>query len=97
MVVPTGKKVRLLLTSEDVIHAWWIPAFGVKQDAIPGFIKETWFKVDKPGIYRGQCAELCGVGHAFMPTVVQAMPPQQYTAWLKEQKTIAAAAASASC
>lgn len=95
MVVPTGKKVRLLLTASDVIHAWWIPAFGVKQDAIPGFINEAWFQVDKPGIYRGQCAELCGVGHGFMPIVVEAMPQEQYDAWLQNQKDKLAATAEA--
>ena len=95
MVVPTGKKVRLLLTASDVIHAWWIPAFGVKQDAIPGFINEAWFQVDKPGIYRGQCAELCGVGHGFMPIVVEAMPQEQYDAWLQSQKEKLAATAEA--
>ncbi len=95
MVVPTGKKVRLLLTASDVIHAWWIPAFGVKQDAIPGFINEAWFQVDKPGIYRGQCAELCGVGHGFMPIVVEAMPQEQYDAWLQSQKDKLAATAEA--
>jgi len=95
MVVPTGKKVRLLLTASDVIHSWWIPAFGVKQDAIPGFINEAWFQVDKPGIYRGQCAELCGVGHGFMPIVVEAKPQEEYDAWLKEQKVKLAAEAEA--
>lgn len=92
MVVPVGKKVRLLLTATDVIHSWWIPEFGVKQDAVPGFINETWFQVDKPGLYRGQCAELCGVGHAFMPIVVQAMAQPEYDVWLNEQKTLVAAA-----
>lgn len=96
LVVPTGKKIRLLLTAEDVIHSWWVPKFGVKQDAIPGFIKESWFQVDEPGTYRGQCAELCGVGHGFMPIVVEAVTPQQYTAWLQEQKTKLAAANAAS-
>jgi len=97
LVVPAGKKVRLVLTSSDVIHAWWIPAFGVKQDAVPGFIRDTWFKVDQPGTYRGQCAELCGVGHGFMPVVVEVVSPEQFAAWKAEQKTqIAAAAASAS-
>ncbi|HSI22622.1 MAG TPA: cytochrome c oxidase subunit II [Methylophilaceae bacterium] len=95
MVVPTGKKVRLLLTASDVIHSWWIPAFGVKQDAVPGFINEAWFQVDKPGIYRGQCAELCGVGHGFMPIVVEAMPQDQYDVWLKNQKDKLAATAEA--
>ena len=74
LVVPVGTKVRLLITGADVIHSWWVPAFGVKKDAIPGFINEAWFKVDadKPGIYRGQCAELCGRDHGFMPIVVNA-------------------------
>jgi cytochrome c oxidase subunit II len=95
LVVPTGKKIRLVLTSSDVIHAWWIPALGVKQDAIPGFIRDTWFRVDAPGIYRGQCAELCGVGHAFMPTVVEAVSPERYAAWRDEQKTLIAQATAA--
>ena len=87
MVVPTGKKVRLLLTAHDVIHAWWVPAFGNKKDAIPGYVQELWFKVDadKPGIYRGQCTELCGRDHAFMPIVVEALPPAEYDAWLATQ------------
>jgi cytochrome c oxidase subunit 2 len=96
MVVPVGKKVRLLLTATDVIHSWWIPEFGVKQDAIPGFINETWFQVDQPGIYRGQCAELCGVGHGFMPIVVEAMEEPEYQAWLTDQRTLVAAAQAAS-
>lgn len=87
MVIPTGKKVRLLLTANDVIHAWWIPEFGVKQDAIPGFIKDAWVRVDKPGIYRGQCAELCGKDHAYMPIVVEALEPAAYDAWIAGQKT----------
>lgn len=93
MVIPTGKKVRLLLTANDVIHAWWVPEFGVKQDAIPGFIKDAWVRVDKPGIYRGQCAELCGKDHGFMPIVVEAMEPAAYEAWMAAQKTKSAAAA----
>ena len=68
LVIPTNKKVRFLITSDDVIHSWWVPAFAVKQDANPGFINEAWTKVDKPGIYRGQCAELCGKDHGFMPS-----------------------------
>jgi len=82
LVVPVGKKVRLLLTANDVIHSWWVPAFGVKQDAIPGFIKESWFRVDTPGTYRGQCAELCGKDHGFMPVVVNALPEDEYAAWV---------------
>ena len=97
LVVPAGKKVRLVVTSSDVIHAWWVPAFGVKQDAIPGFIRDTWFQVDQPGTYRGQCAELCGVGHGFMPIVVEVVTPEKFAAWKQEQKTqIAAAATNAS-
>lgn len=96
MVVPIGKKIRVLLTSSDVIHSWWVPQFGVKQDAIPGFIHEAWFQVEKPGTYRGQCAELCGVGHGFMPVVVEAMAPDRYAAWLRERKASAAEAAAAS-
>ena len=96
LVVPTGKKVRVLLTSADVIHSWWLPQFGVKQDAIPGFIHEAWFQVEKPGTYRGQCAELCGVGHGFMPIVVEALPPEEYDNWLKTQKASLAETANAS-
>ena len=92
MVVPVGKKVRILLTANDVIHAWWVPAFGVKQDAIPGFIKDSWFTIDKPGIYRGQCAELCGKDHGFMPIVVEAKEQADYDKWVAEQKTKSAAA-----
>ena len=95
LVVPTDKKVRLLITADDVVHSWWVPEFGVKQDAIPGFIKEAWIRVDKAGTYRGQCAELCGVGHGFMPIVVEALPPEKFAAWLQEQKTSLAAAAAA--
>jgi cytochrome c oxidase subunit 2 len=86
VVVPVGKKVRIITTANDVIHAWWVPALGVKQDAIPGFVRDTWFKVDKPGTYRGQCAELCGKDHGFMPIVVEAVEPEKYAAWVKEQK-----------
>jgi cytochrome c oxidase subunit 2 len=91
MVVPVGKKVRLLLTANDVIHAWWVPAFGVKQDAIPGFIRDTWFKADKEGVYRGQCAELCGKDHGFMPIVVNVVSEEKYQAWVADQKKLAAA------
>ncbi|WP_404366352.1 cytochrome c oxidase subunit II [Marinobacter sp.] len=89
MVIPVGKKVRLLLTANDVIHSWWIPAFGVKKDAIPGFINETWTRVDEPGIYRGQCTELCGRGHAYMPVVVKAVPQEEYDEWVAGQKAAA--------
>jgi cytochrome c oxidase subunit II len=92
MVVPVGKKVRVVLTATDVIHAWWVPEFGVKQDAIPGFIKEVWFKVEKEGTYRGQCAELCGKDHGFMPIVVEAVSEDKYSEWLVAKKEAAAAA-----
>ena len=96
MVVPVGKKVRVLLTASDVIHAFWVPEFGIKQDAIPGFIKEVWFKVDQPGTYRGQCAELCGKAHGYMPIVVEAVSEEKYATWLvaknEEAKTAAAGA-----
>ena len=98
LVVPVGSKVRLLITGADVIHSWWVPAFGVKKDAIPGFINEAWFKVDtdKPGLYRGQCAELCGRDHGFMPIVVDVRSKEDFEAWLKakaaEQKQAAAPA-----
>ena len=93
VVVPVGKKVRLLITANDVIHAWWLPAFGVKQDAIPGFVRDAWFKVDKEGVYRGQCAELCGKDHGFMPIVVNVVSPLKYTAWVAAQKRNQAAGA----
>jgi cytochrome c oxidase subunit 2 len=86
LVVPVGAKVRVLLTSNDVIHAWWVPAFGMKKDAIPGFVNELWFRADEPGTYRGQCAELCGRDHAFMPVVVNVLPQAEYDSWLAEQK-----------
>lgn len=92
VVVPVGKKVRILLTANDVIHAWWVPALGVKQDAIPGFIRDAWFTAEKPGTYRGQCAELCGKEHGFMPIVVEAVTPEKYAQWVGEQKTKLAAA-----
>ncbi|PTB90091.1 cytochrome c oxidase subunit II [Pseudidiomarina aestuarii] len=88
LVIPTGKKVRFLITSDDVIHSWWVPAFAVKKDANPGFINEAWTRVDEPGIYRGQCAELCGKDHGYMPVVVIAKEPAEYEAWITEQETI---------
>ncbi|MEY4599099.1 MAG: cytochrome c oxidase, subunit [Pseudomonadota bacterium] len=92
VVVPVGKKIRILTTAADVIHAWYVPALAVKQDAVPGFIRDTWFKAEKPGIYRGQCAELCGKDHGFMPIVVEVMESAAYTAWVgAQQKKIAAA------
>ncbi|CAB0150646.1 Cytochrome c oxidase subunit 2 [Pseudidiomarina piscicola] len=88
LVIPTDRKVRFLITSDDVIHSWWVPDFAVKKDANPGFINETWTQVDEPGIYRGQCAELCGKDHGFMPVVVIAKTPAEYDAWLAEQEEI---------
>ncbi len=93
LVVPVGKKIRILTTANDVIHSWWVPAFGIKQDAIPGFVRDTWFKADKEGVYRGQCAELCGKDHGFMPIVVEVVSADKYTAWVGEQKKRLAAAA----
>src|SRR5947208_11364427 len=93
VVVPVGRKVRVLLTCNDVIHAWMVPAFGVKQDAIPGFVRDSWFRADKVGIYRGQCAELCGKDHGFMPIVVEVLSAEKYTAWVGEQRKKIAAAA----
>lgn len=92
MVVPAGKKVRLLMTAADVIHAWWVPAFGVKQDNIPGFVRDAWFRAERPGTYRGQCAELCGKEHGFMPIVVEVLEPEKYAAWVDQKKREASAA-----
>jgi cytochrome c oxidase subunit 2 len=86
LVVPIHKKIRFLVTANDVIHAWWVPDLGIKRDAIPGFIHEAWARIDKPGIYRGQCAELCGMNHAFMPIVVDARTQEDYDKWVQEQK-----------
>jgi cytochrome c oxidase subunit 2 len=91
LVIPVGKKVRILLTASDVIHSWWVPDFGWKKDAIPGFITEAWVIVDEPGIYRGQCAELCGRDHGFMPIVVEVKSEADYATWLAAQKSVAAA------
>lgn len=93
LVIPANKKVRFLITSDDVIHSWWVPAFAVKQDANPGFINEAWTNVDVPGTYRGQCAELCGKDHGFMPIVVEVKSPEDYDAWLNEQHALTAKAA----
>ncbi|WP_226643805.1 cytochrome c oxidase subunit II [Microbulbifer variabilis] len=82
LVVPIKKKIRFLITANDVIHAWWVPDLAVKKDAIPGFINESWTRIEEPGIYRGQCAELCGKDHGFMPIVVKAVPQDEYNAWL---------------
>lgn len=96
VVLPVGKKVRILLTSTDVIHTWWVPQFGVKRDAIPGFLRETWVKIEQPGIYRGQCAELCGKDHGFMPVVVHAVPEAEYLAWVEQKKSEMTATAAGS-
>ncbi|CAM8621667.1 CyoA Heme/copper-type cytochrome/quinol oxidases, subunit 2 [Burkholderiales bacterium] len=86
VVVPVGKKIRVVTTANDVIHAWMVPAFGVKQDAIPGFVRDTWFKAERVGTYNGHCAELCGKDHAFMPIVVKVVTAEEYTAWVAQQK-----------
>lgn len=95
VVVPVGKKIRFLLTASDVIHAWWVPDLGQKQDAIPGFVNEMWTVIDTPGVYRGQCAELCGKDHGFMPIVVRAVSEEEYASWLAEQKGASAEVAAA--
>lgn len=93
--IPTGKKVRFLVTAADVIHSWWVPALAVKRDAIPGYVNEAWTKVDEPGVYRGQCAELCGKDHGFMPIVVHAVPEAEFDAWLADKRAAALAVAEA--
>jgi cytochrome c oxidase subunit 2 len=82
LVVPVGAKVRILLTSNDVVHAWWVPQLAIKKDAIPGVVNETWFKAEVAGTYRGQCAELCGKDHGYMPVVVEVLEPDAYAAWV---------------
>lgn len=97
LVIPTKKKIRFVFTSKDVIHSWWVPDLGWKKDANPGFINESWTSVDEPGTYRGQCTELCGKDHGFMPIVVIAMNEPDYNAWVEKQKAaVAAEAGSAS-
>jgi len=93
LVVPVGKKVRILTTAADVLHAWWVPALAVKQDAIPGFVRDTWFKAEREGVHRGQCAELCGRDHGFMPIEVHVLSAEKYAAWVSERKKAAAAQA----
>jgi|TARA_B100000929_G_scaffold86029_1_gene67274 cytochrome c oxidase subunit 2 len=88
LVIPTGKKIRFLITSDDVIHSWWVPDFAVKKDANPGFINESWANVNEPGIYRGQCAELCGKDHGYMPVVVIAKEPAEFDKWMSEQEAM---------
>lgn len=91
LVIPANTKVRFLITAKDVIHSWWLPDLGVKKDAIPGLVNETWAYVNEPGIYRGACTELCGQGHAFMPVVVNVLEKEAYNSWLAEKKEAAAA------
>lgn len=95
LIIPTGKKVRFLVTAADVIHSWWVPDLAVKRDAIPGYINEAWTKVEEPGIYRGQCAELCGKDHGFMPIEVKAVPPEEFDAFIADRKRLAAEIAEA--
>ena len=90
IVLPINKKIRFLFNSDDVIHAWWVPELAVKQDALPGFINDSWATIEEPGIYRGQCAELCGKDHGFMPIVVHAVTENEYAQWIAEQKAAAA-------
>jgi cytochrome c oxidase subunit 2 len=94
IVVPAKKRVRLLITARDVIHAWWVPALGVKRDAIPGYVNESWFYAEDVGTYRGQCAELCGKDHGFMPIVVNVVSQADYDTWVQKQKSAASASAS---
>jgi len=95
LVLPVGVKVRFVITADDVIHSWWVPMLGWKQDAIPGMINDNWARIDKPGIYRGQCAELCGKDHGFMPIVVKAVPKAEFEQWLATQEAADAAAKAA--
>ncbi len=87
VVLPVGVPIRIQLTADDVIHAWAVPAFGIKTDAVPGRLNETWVTINQPGIYYGQCSELCGVNHGFMPIMVRAVPPEQFHAWVEENRT----------
>ena len=94
LVVPKGAKVRILLTSNDVIHSWWVPDLSIKKDAIPGFMNETWFQAEEIGVFRGQCAELCGMDHGYMPVVVQVVEPDEFEAWMDAEREPPAAAAT---
>ena len=89
LVLPINKKIRFIVTSNDVVHSWWVPELGVKRDAIPGFMHEAWARIEKPGVYRGQCTELCGINHGFMPIVVQAVGEDEFDKWVKEQTKVA--------
>jgi len=95
LVLPTNKKIRFLITADDVIHSWWVPDIAVKQDAVPGFINEAWARIPVAGIYRGQCAELCGIGHAYMPIVAEVRPEEEFDAWIEEQRIAAELAGEA--
>lgn len=95
LVLPTNKKVRFLVTADDVIHSWWVPDIAVKQDAIPGFINEAWARIPVPGKFRGQCAELCGLDHAYMPIVIDVRPEQEFDAWIEDQRIAAELAGEA--
>ncbi|CEG58960.1 cytochrome c oxidase subunit II [Legionella fallonii] len=88
LVLPVNKKIRFLVTSNDVIHSWWVPELGIKRDAIPGFMYEAWATIDQPGTYRGQCAELCGINHGFMPIVVEAVSQEKFDQWVAEQTKV---------
>jgi cytochrome c oxidase subunit 2 len=94
LIVPKDAKVRLLLTSNDVVHSWWVPDLAIKKDAIPGYINETWFKARETGVFRGQCAELCGMDHGYMPIVIEVVEPNEFQAWLDDQKGEATRVAS---
>lgn len=87
LVVPVGEKIRFMITGGDVIHSWWVPDLGMKKDAIPGFVNEMWARIEKPGVYRGQCAELCGAYHGFMPIVVKAVSQQDFQKWVKAERS----------
>ena len=94
LVLPVNTKIRFVITADDVIHSWWVPALGWKQDAVPGIVNEAWTEIREPGVYRGQCAELCGKDHAFMPIVVRALPVAEYEQWLQAEKAKAAPVAA---
>ncbi|MBB4594612.1 cytochrome c oxidase subunit II [Xanthomonas cannabis] len=95
LVLPVDTKIRFVITADDVIHAWWVPALGWKQDAIPGIVNEAWTNIEQPGVYRGQCAELCGKDHGFMPIVVEALPKAEFQRWLAARRAAGTAPAAA--
>lgn len=95
LTVPKGAKVRVLLTSNDVVHSWWVPDLAIKKDAVPGFMNEAWFQAEETGVYRGQCAELCGMDHGYMPIVVEVLEPENFRAWLAAEKGEEVAVAAA--